>query len=106
MKNMCQTWKTINNVHKKQGISDKFKRVSGSIITDPTVISNEFNDFFVNVGPHLTSRIHNTGKYYYDYIKAAYNRNIFMKLIIEYEIIKIIGKFDKNKSAQHNGIGN
>ena len=30
----------------KQGISDQFKRVSGSIITGPTVITNEFNDFF------------------------------------------------------------
>ena len=29
-----------------------------------------------------------------------------MKPIIEDEIIKIIGKFDKNKSAGHDGIGN
>ena len=39
---MRQTWKTINDVigrTQKQGISDQFKRVSGSIITDPTVIS-------------------------------------------------------------------
>ena len=106
---MRQTWKTINDVigrTQKQGISDQFKRVSGSIITDPTVISNEFNDFFVNVGPDLASRIHNTGKPYYDYIKAAHDKSIFMKPIIEDEIIKIIGKFDKNKSAGHDGIGN
>ena len=31
---------------------------------------------------------------------------ITMKPIIEDEIIKIIGKFDKNKSAGHDGIGN
>ena len=40
---MRQIWKTINNVigpTQKQGISDQFKRISGSIITDPTVISN------------------------------------------------------------------
>ena len=51
---MRQTWKTIYNVigrTQNQGISDQFKRVSGSIITDPTVISNEFNGIFVNVGP-------------------------------------------------------
>ena len=60
----------------------------------------------MNVGPDLASRIHNTGKPYYDYIKAAHDKSIFMKPIIEDEIIKIIGKFDKNKSAGHDGIGN
>ena len=46
--NMRQTWKTINNVigrAQKQTLSDQFKRGFGTIITDPTVISNEFNDF-------------------------------------------------------------
>ena len=46
--NMRQTWKTINNVigrAQKQTLSDQFKRNSGTIITDPTAISNEFNDF-------------------------------------------------------------
>ena len=95
-KNMRQTWKTINKVigrTQKQGISDQLKCVSGNIITDPRVISNEFNDFFfVNVGSDLASRIHNTGKPYYDYIKAAHDKSIFMKPIIEDEIVKIIGK--------------
>ena len=54
---MRQTWKTINDVigrTQKQGVSDQFKRVSGSIITDPTVISNEFNDFFGQCGSRLS----------------------------------------------------
>ena len=93
-------------VHKKHGISNQFKRVSGSIITDPTVISNEFNDLFVNAGPDLASTIYNTGKPYYDYIKTAHGKSIFMKPVIEDDIIKIISKFDKNKSAGHDGIGN
>ena len=84
----------------------KHKKRKVSNINHPTVISNEFNDFFVNVGPDSASRIHNTGKPYYDYIKAAHDKSIFMKPIIEDEIIKIIGKFDKNKSAGHDGIGN
>ena len=60
----------------------------------------------MNVGPDLASRIHNTGKPYYDYIKAAHDKSIFMKPIIENEIIKLVGKFDKNKSTGHDGIGN
>ena len=46
---MRQTWKTINNVlgrTQKQRLSNQFKRDTGAIISDPNVISNEFNDFF------------------------------------------------------------
>ena len=60
----------------------------------------------MNVGPDLASKIHNTGKHYYDYIKTPLNKSIFWKPIIDDEIIKIIGKFDKNKSAGHDNIGN
>ena len=107
--NMRQTWKTINNVigrAQKQTLSHQFKRNSGTIITDPTVISNEFNDFFVNVGPNLASKIQSTGKHYYDYLSTAHKQSIFMRPIVEDEILKIINKFDKNKSAGHDGIGN
>ena len=107
--NMRQTWKTINNVigrAQKQTLSDQFKRNFGTIITDPTAISNEFNDFFVNVGPNLVSKIRSTGKHYYDYHSIAHKQSIFMRPIVEDEISKIINKFDKNKSAGHDGIGN
>ena len=43
---MRQTWKTIYNVigrTQNQGISDQFKRVSGSIITDPNLRSYQMN---------------------------------------------------------------
>ena len=75
-------------------------------MTDPTVISNEFNDFFVNVGPNLASRIQSTIKQYHDYLSTAQKHSIFMRPIAEDEILKIIYKFDKNKSAGHDGIGN
>ena len=42
---MWQTWKAINNVlgrKQKQSLSNQFKRNTGTIITDPTVKSNEF----------------------------------------------------------------
>ena len=49
---MQQTWKAINNVlghAQKRNLSNQFKRKTVTI-TDPTVTSNEFNDFFVKVG--------------------------------------------------------
>ena len=62
--------------------------------------------FFVNVGPNLASRIQSTGKQYHDYLSTAQKHSIFMRPIAEDEILKLIYKFDKNKSAGHDGIGN
>ena len=79
---MRQTWKIINNVFgrgQKQSLPNQFRRESGTIITDPSIISNEFNDFFVNVGPNLASKIHHTGKDYYDYLKEPIQSSMFMR---------------------------
>ncbi len=107
--NLRQTWKTINTVigrTRKQTLNDQFRRESGTIITDPRKISDEFNDFFVNVGPNLASKIHSSGKQYYDYLNNSHTNSVFFKPITEYEVLKIINNFDKNKSAGHDGIGN
>jgi len=106
---MRQTWKTINNVMgrgKKQNLPNKFKDKNGETITDPINIANEFNNFFVNVGPDLAANIQNTGKNYHEYLKDPVVKSMFMKPIVEKEIIKIIGTFNPNKSAGHDNIDN
>jgi len=90
----------------KQPLSNEFKHESGAKITDPKIISNEFNDFFVNVGPSLASKIQNMGRNYDDYLKEPIQKSMFMKPIVELEIIKIINTFDQYKSAGHDEIGN
>ena len=104
---MRKTLKTINNVigrTQKQSQTDQFKGNSGTIITDPNKIANEFNDFFVNIGPKLASKIQNAGKQYYKYLNDSNKRSIFMKPIVEDEILKILSKFDKNKSPATMGL--
>ena len=61
---MKQTWNTINSVlggGKKQSTQNKFKDDDGNVFIDPEDISNQFNDFFVNIGPKLASNIHSSG---------------------------------------------
>ena len=56
---MKQTWKEINTIigsGKRRSPQCKFQSTNG-VITDPQEISNNFNDFFVNVGPKLASEI-------------------------------------------------
>ena len=73
----------------------------------PEDISNQFNDFFVNVGPKLASNIQSTGKSYFEYLKNPIKySSMYMKPIVEMDITKIIGKFNQNKSASDDNIGN
>ena len=106
---MKETWKTINNVigrGQRRALSKQFKNQSGEMITDSKCIADEFNDFFVNVGPNLAAKINSTGKSFYDYLKNPMDSCMFMKPIVETEIIQIISKFKQNKSAGHDDIGN
>ena len=106
---MKKTWQEINCVisrGNKQSTQCKFKDDCGNTITNPQEICNQFNSFFVNVGPKLASNIKNTGKNYYDYLPDMRSGSMYMKPIVELDIAKIIDKFDPNKSAGHDNIGN
>ena len=106
--NMKQTWKEINSIlgsGKRHLPQCKFQSESG-VVTDPQEISNKFNEFFVNVGPKLASEIHNDGKNYYDYLHSMTSSNMYLAPVVESDITKIVNKFDSNKSAGYDSIGN
>ena len=84
----------------------KFKDECGSILTNPQDISNKFNDFFVNIGPKRASDIHNTSKNYYDYLKDVAPCSMYLRPIVERDVIKIIDKFNPKKGAGNDNIGN
>lgn len=58
--NIRQTWKLINEITNKNKSSsellDNFMK-GDNIITDPNEIANNFNQYFVNVGPKLAEKI-------------------------------------------------
>ena len=56
------------------------------------MISDEFNDFIVNIELQLASTIETDCKEYYDYLKTPMTSCMFLKAIVEEEIIKIISK--------------
>ena len=69
-------------------------------------IANCFNNFFVDIGPKLASNIKHTGKDYYEYLDEPTQKCLFMNPVVADEVIKIISKFDQNKSPGHDDIGN
>ena len=106
--NMKKTWNMINTIigrNKKDNNQTVFKKGT-DLVSNPTDIANEFNKFFVDIGPKLAKEIKNSGKDYFEYMPSPLCQNMFMKPIVEMEIIKIISKFNKNKSPGHDDIGN
>ena len=62
--NLKKTWNILKHiVNKKKGdkMQEKFKRSDNSITNDKYIISENFNDFFVNVGHNLAKHIPNVG---------------------------------------------
>ena len=107
--NIRQTWKTINGIIgrcKSVSQQSTFKTDDGHVVSESEKISNSFNDFFVNIGPKLASGIKHSGKDYFEYLLNPTQTSLFMKPIIAEEIVKIISKFNQNKSPGHDGMGN
>ena len=58
--NIKKTWqiiKSIVNKNKMKKINSKFKLPDGSVTENKLLISNKFNDFFINIGPNLAKKI-------------------------------------------------
>ena len=107
--NIRQTWKKINCIIgrcKSVSQQSTFKTDDGDIVFEPDKLYNSFNDFFVNIGPKLASGIKHSGKDYFEYLLNPTQTILFMKPIIAEEIVKIISKFNQNKSPGHDGISN
>ena len=58
--NSKKMWNVIKNVinrNKKTKLQSKFKLSDGTVTTDLKLVTEKFNDFFVNVGPTLARKI-------------------------------------------------
>ena len=88
--NMKETWREINTIlgrGKRQSPQSKFRGDNGYLLTDSQDISNYFNDFIVNVGPKLALDIQNTGKNYYYYLHNMRSSSMYIKPIVESDIL-------------------
>ena len=61
-KKMWSIPKNIINRNKEKYIKRRFKLSDGSITNDKKLISNNFNDFFINVGPNVANCIERQNK--------------------------------------------
>ena len=87
----------VINRNKSKRITTQFRQ-GNKIIENPTEIANNFNNFFINVGPTLASKIPNSHKNLNDYIKISILDSFFVQATCEEEIENILYRLT-NSSA-------
>ena len=93
--NIKDTWKILNAAMNKKKSSTEFPthfELNGTNIVNKQIIADEFNNFFVNVGPNLAMNIPvvNNAAYVYDYMGQQNLNSMFINPVNEAEVIRII----------------
>ena len=63
---------------------------SSTTISDPVKIADEFNKYFVQIGPQLAKKIPNNSISYRNYPKGYYAESIFIEPVAENESLSEI----------------
>ena len=101
--NMKMLWhgirSIVNTSNKNQASHISQLNVNGKLISDPVIMTNIFNKYFVNVGCNIDKSIPRTKKSALDYLKKRNPNSLFLAPVTSQEIETIIQTFDKNKSV-------
>ena len=84
-KNLRETWKGIKsliNIHNKKTSLPTCISHGNTLITDPSEISNSFNDFFTSIAGNIQSSIHSSHTNYTKYLKTPNLYSIFCFLLL------------------------
>ena len=86
-----KNWKILRNIIGKKSDKNKQKNIfsiNNKIISNSQVIAEEFNNFFVSIGPQLASNIYSSTNHM-SYMNTAVN-SIFLPDITTIEVINVI----------------
>ena len=107
--NMKQLWSGIKSVIDARRSSNinvisKLKDSSGNTTSDPVVIANIFNKFFVNVSHDITKNIPRSNKSPVDFMGDKIGNSFFTAPSVPFEISDIISALKSGKSLGPNSI--
>ena len=104
---MKESWGIIKNIInkiRKPVYQSKFKPKSGEVTTDKYVISKQFNDFFINIGPSLAKSIPQVNILPQNFMGEAVKECLFLDPVSTSEIKEIIVDL-KNTANGYDDIG-
>ena len=103
--NLRKVWTIVKEVINKKRITRNSKQfvINDQVTMDPNVISNGFNNFFVNVGPTLASKIITDGISHRNFLTESLQTSFFLEPTTTNEIKAVISKL-KNGAPGRDGI--
>lgn len=98
---MRDTWKILKSIISNDNKSQfpSFFTVGPRVVSDIKDIANGFNNYFINVGQTLASKIPATNTTYSEYLGTNINSNFFLNPIVEKELTDVVTSLNSNKSA-------
>ena len=105
--NIKNTWKSIKTITSIKNIRTKIPHsieFNNRTITDPTAMSNVFNNYFTSIAGKMKSNIKFSPKHYLDYLSNTNINTIFLTPTDKSEISFIISSLDSHKSSGPNSI--
>ena len=105
-----KTWQLINQIISKTSKKHDFPKsflVNGSYITDKTEIANEFNKYFIHIGPQLAAGISvDTEKTFKDYLNCCHDDDFAFKNVDNSTVLKVIDSLKSKVSSGSDKISN
>ena len=105
--NIKNTWKEIKTIISIKNITAKVPHsieFNNKTITDPTAMSNVFNNYFTSIAKKTNSNINFLVKHYTDYLSYSNTNTFFLTPTDKNEISLIISSLDSHKSSGPNSI--
>lgn len=105
---MKKTWDTIKgllNANKQKSDFPNFFKVNGENISNHKQIADNFNKFFVEIGPTLANKLDGTNlPSFHTYLMQDIRSHFTFSMVSVPEIDKIIKKFASKTTEGHDGI--
>ena len=105
--NMLKTWEGINllvNINKRNNKTVTCLNIDGVEETNPFVISNHFNTFFLTIAQKIQGKLVMTNKHFSDFLSEPLQSNIFLTPTLPDEIQEIIKSLNSKKATGPNSI--
>ena len=91
--NSKKVWNVIKNVinrNKKTKLQSKFKLSDGTVTTDLKLVTEKFNDFFVNVGPTLALKIPEQDRNPEYFMQSRAVFSLYLEPVTETEVANLV----------------
>ena len=97
------TWNTINELLRREKsktrLTVSFSNNNNKEVCDPNLIANDFNDYFVNIGPNLAKEFNRDSDGFFKFLTESYIDSMFLYDTSHDEVHKVIDKMASQTSC-------